>query len=264
MRRLSFLLLVLLSLSLPALAAIDFSTADALFAQRENSPSNIAQARGLYQEALKSGQGRELVHAMEQLGRLAYYEGELLTPEDDHGKRVAIFQQCQDDVEKISPSKLGKEVAAYYYWKAACLALWGKSASSWSVPGRLGSLEDAMNKGLALDPSFEGGGMHRVIGSVYLKSKGLRWIPGLWRFFDPNKALEHIEMAVRIGPQYYVAWLTKAEVLKELGRSDEGLKLLQDKKRELELLKRANNLPSGLEAESKLVLRQMSNVMAGW
>lgn len=250
--------------SLSASAAVDFSAADALFAQREGNLENIRNARSLYRSALDTGQGQELVHAMEQLGKLAYYEGELLTAADNHDRRVEIFQQCQDDVEKISPAKIGREVPTYYYWKAACIALWGKSASSFRVPGRLGTLEEAMIKGLALDPSYEGGGMHRVIGTVYLKSKTLRWIPGLSRFYDVDKALQHIDMAVKIGPQYYAAWLTKAEVLKELGRGEEGLLLLQSKKRELEMLRRNNTLPTGLEPESKIILRQMSEAMTNW
>jgi hypothetical protein len=264
MKRLYVLLGLVCLLSLPALAALDFSAADALFAQREDNASNIAQARTLYQKALQEGQGEELIHAMDRLGKLAYYEGELLTAENDHGKRVAIFQQCQDDVEKINPANFGKENPTYYYWKAACIALWGKSASSIKVPGRLGSLEEAMNRGLAVDETFAGGGMHRVMGSVYLKSESLWWIPGLSRFYDPDKALVHIEKAIKFGPEHYISYLTKAEILKKLGRSGDGLKLLQEKKRELEGKKRNNTLPAGLEPESKIVLRQMSNAMANW
>jgi len=242
-----------------AFAGFDFGTADALFVQRENNLEKIAQARAIYRKALDA-KVDDRVYAMQHIGTLAYYEGELLTAEDNHKKRVEIFEQCLGDVKKISPDELGKEVPNYYLWKAACLALWGKSASSFSVAGRLDSLEKAMKKGLALDERFEGGGMHRLMGSVYLKSEALWWIPGLSRFYNPEKALKHIEVAIKMGPQYYDAYLTKAEILKKLGRSDEGLKFLQTKKQEFE----GKRLPAGLEPESKAILQKMSEAVANW
>lgn len=243
-----------------AFAGFDFSTADAFYMHRENSLERITQARAIYRQALQEAKGDDQVYAMHRIGALAYYEGELLTPENNHSKRVEIFQQCQDDVEKISPKKLGKEVPDYYLWKAACLALWGKSASSFSVVGRLDSLEKAMKKGLALNERFEGGGMHRLMGSVYLKSELLGWIPGLSRFYSPEKALKHINISIEMGPEYYDSYLTKAEILKKLGRSDEGLKFLQTKYHEFS----QRSLPAGLEPESKVVLRKMSDAITNW
>lgn len=264
MKKLSSLVLVLTVALTGSAFAVDFGAADALFSQRENSLTNIAQARTIYQQALRQSSGDDLVYAADHLGKLAYYEGELLTDPKNHSRRVEIFQQCQDDMESISPAKLGKKVPAYFYWKATCTALWAKSASSFSVPGRVGALESAMDEGAKLDGSFAGGGIYRVMGSVYLKSKMLSWIPGLGRFYDPAKALDCIEKAIGFGPQYYNAYLVKAEILKELGRGDEGLQLLQEKKRELDGLARRNSLPAGLEPESKMILRQMSDLMKNW
>lgn len=242
----------------------DFTSADALFARRENNLENISSARQIYQRALKSAQGEELLHAVEHLGKLAYYEGELLVAESDHSARRKIFQQCQDDVESINPAKTGKEYPAYFYWKSACIALWAKSAKPWSVPGRIGDLEDAMNRGLELDASYEGGGIHRIMGSVYLKSKALSWVPGLGRFYDPAKALSHIEKAIEMGPEYYNAHMVKAEILKELDRGNEGKKLLQEKANELSMRVGRNSLPLGLEPESKVLLKQMLALLENW
>lgn len=243
-----------------AFAGFDFSSADTLYAQRENSLERIAEARAIYRKALSDAKGDDRVYAMQRIGALAYYEGELLTSEDNHKKRVKIFEQCLDDVKKISPEELGKEVPNYYLWKAACLALWGKSASSLSVVGHLDSLERAMRNGLALNERFEGGAMHRLMGSVYLKSEMLWWIPGLNRFYNPEKALKHINISIEMGPQYYDSYLTKAEILKKLGRSDEGLQFLQMKKREFD----RKPLPYGLEPESKIILRKMTEAISNW
>lgn len=260
MKRLSVVLALALSAFSVNTWAFDFSQADAAYAAREDNLGNIATARAIYQQALTGTQGDELIHAADQLGRLAYYEGDLLTDEGDHDRRIDIFQQCQDDIEAISPDKIGKEVPAYYYWKAACTALWGKSASKFSVLGRVGALKDAMQKGLALDPNYAGGGMHRVIAAVYIKSKIMSFL-GL---YDPAKALEHVNNAIRLGPEYYNAYLVKAEVMKELGESDAGLEFLTNKKRELERRVRNKTLPAGLEPESKAILKQMTKAMQSW
>ena len=245
--------------------AYDFTAADSLFAKRESNLSNIAKARTLYEQALNQVSGEEKVYAAEQLAKLAYYEGELLTSEDNDSKRVDIFQKCQDDMEKVSPAQMeGQEYAAYYYWKSACMALWAKSASSFAVLGRVADLEAAMLRGAEVDGSYDGGGVHRVMASVYLKSKAMRWIPGLSRFYDPKKALVHINQAINYGPEFYNAYLVKAEIIKELKQKREGLDLLKSKQEELARRVKNNTLPEGLEPESKAVLGQMTQLIKNW
>lgn len=261
----SVLLFLAVIVACGSVFAFDYKEADSLFGQRENNLSNITQARALYREALRKTQGDDKVYAVEQLAKLAYYEGDLLTDEKDSTKRVDIFQQCQDDVEEVSPAKMeGQEYAAYYYWKSACMALWAKSAGSFSVLARVSDLEAAMYRGAEVDGSFAGGGVHRVMGSVYLKSKAMRWIPGLSRFYDPDKALVHIDKAISFGPEYYVAYLVKAEILKELKRGKEGLTLLKQKHDELSVRVRKNDLPDDLKPESKVILQQMSDLIDNW
>jgi tetratricopeptide (TPR) repeat protein len=244
--------------------AFDFTEADKFFAQRENSSANIAKARAIYQRALTQADTQERVYAMGQLGKLAYYEGDLMTPEDEHSRRVSIFQKCQDDVDAISPSKIGRDTGTYHYWRATCIALWGKSASRLSVPFRAGNMRDSMAKGLSVDKTYEGGGTYRLMGAVYVKSKALSYLPGLGDLYNPSKALEYIDEAIRIGPEYHNAYLYRAEVLKELGRKDEGRSYLIAKKNKLAALVSARTLPQGLEPESKLILRQMESALASW
>jgi tetratricopeptide (TPR) repeat protein len=230
--------------------AYDFSEADTLFAQREDS-STIAKTRALYEKALSSSASREdLLHAVERLGKLAFYEGELLTSQDDSSKRKQIFSKCLDYVENVNPSKIGK-TGIYFYWKTSCLALWGRAAGMLSAAGRLSELKDNMKQGLEFDMDYAGGGIHRVVATIHLRAS---WLSGLQ---DYEKALVQINEAVKKGPEYFNVYLVKAEVLRALNRNNEALVVLENAKRELEKLVRANKLPLNLEPESKVFLKQI-------
>lgn len=250
MKKILFLTLILSA----TVGAFDFSQADQFFAKRENNPSAIASAKALYQQALDTSSNKdEILYAMEQFGKLSYYEGDLLTPKSDSGKRVEIFSKCMDNADKIQNIKPG----AFYYWKTACMALWGKSANWFSVAWRLSDLKDLINKGLALGDSYEGGGMERVVANIQVRS------PSISGLLDYNAALLHINSAIAKGPQYYGAYIVKAEILKALGRENEGVTLLEATKRDLETRVRNNQLPKGLEPESKMFLLGVKAALAG-
>ncbi len=256
MKRLAILVGTLLTVLIGASAnAYDFSKADALFKQRDNNLSAIAQARGLYEQALNSSSSKEdLMHAVERLGKLAYYEGDLLLAQNESSKRAQVFSKCLEYVESISPAQIGK-TGAYFYWKTACLALWGRAAGMFAAAGRLGELKESMKQGLALDPDYAGGGMDRVIATINLRAS---WLSGLQ---DYNAALEHINKAVVKGPQYFNVYIVKAEILKALDRDNEALVVLETAKRELEKLIATNNLPTDLEAESRIFLKQIKTAL---
>lgn len=254
-----FLPLLTLALALSASAnAFDFSQADALFKQRENNATAIGQARALYQDGLNSQSKDEKAYAAQQLGRLAYYEGELLTAEDSHSKRVEIFSQCMDDMDKAGPSIIG-DTAQHFYWKTVCMALWGRSASKLSVLWRLSELKELMKHGLEVDSNYEGGGMHRVVATIKVRTKSMSWLPG--GLYDLQGALTHIDQAIAKGPNFYNAYVVKAEILKNLGRDDEALALLEKTKRELEAKVRGSRLPEGFEPESRAFLKQIRNAL---
>jgi len=254
MKKVSIYLSVLTILFSTSLSAFDFNEANNHFSQRENNPSAIAKARSLYEQGLNSSSKSEQLYAVEQLGRLAYYEGDLLTPQSESSKRVKIFDQCLEYVETINPSKFGK-TEAYYYWKTTCLALWGRAAGMFSAAGRLGELKDNMKQGLELDSNYAGGGLHRVIANIKLHAS---WLSGLQ---DRPGALVQIELAIQKGPQFYNAYLSKAEILRALNNDGEALQVLETAKKELERLARNNQLPAGYEPESKVFLKQIKEAL---
>ena len=235
--------------------AYDFSRADSLFESRENNLQAISQARSLYQQALKNASGKDdLIYAVDHLGKLAFYEGELLTPESNSSKRVEIFLQCQEDVKSIHPDKVGK-TGAYYYWNAACLGLWVKSASSFSALWRLSEVKAAFGALLENATDYASGGGYRILGGVGAKSQAR-----VFGLYDPAKALEYINKAIELGPQYYNVYIIKAEVLNVLGRSSEAKQLLLSTKQDLEAKAARGQLPQGLEAESKVFLKQLQDL----
>lgn len=232
--------------------AYDFSRADNLFEQRGQGVRKIAQARSAYERALRSTRGMERVHAVEKLARLAFFEGDLLKGEEDDDGRKPIFKKCLEYVEKISPDKVG-ETPQYHYWKASCMALWGRSAGLSAALGQVGKFKKALKKALEYRPSYDGGGIYRITSGVYMASKWLR-VVGL---YDLERSKRYADLAVSIGPQYYNAYLIKANVLKRMDRIDEAIELIENKKSELEALRRRRRLPRGLGPESVEYLRKM-------
>ncbi len=251
MKKVQFLVAALFTVLIcTAAVAHDFSEADAAFALREDS-STIAKTRGLYEQALNSSASKEdLLHAVERLGKLAYYEGELLLSQDDSSKRKQIFSKCLEYVENINPAKIGKS-ENYFYWKTSCLALWGRAAGMISAAVRLGELKDNMKQGLEFNTDYAGGGMHRVVATIHLRAS---WLSGLQ---DYEKALVQINEAAQKGPEYFNVYVVKAEILKALDRGNEALVVLETAKRELEKLIRAKQLPVNLGPESKIFLNQI-------
>lgn len=250
MKNLFVLLSSIVFLMSTSLFAFDFTAADSFFAKRENNPSAIASARSLYESGLSSTVKSEKVYAVEQLGKLAYYEGDLLTSSSESSKQAKIFEKCLNYVENINPTSFGKS-GAYYYWKATCLAMWGRAAGMFAAAGRLGELKEVMKSGLEFDSFYAGGGMHRVVAGVKLNAS---WLSGLQ---DREGALVHIDQAIAKGSTFFNAYVLKAEILRKLNRDDEALVVLEDAKRKLEKLVRNNNLPEGYEVEARVFLQQI-------
>ncbi|MBM4251981.1 MAG: hypothetical protein FJ146_08425 [Deltaproteobacteria bacterium] len=231
------------SLAHSAVAA-DFATADRLFSQRENNRAVIAQARSEFLQLLDSANNvNDKIRAAEQLGRLALYEGEMLSPKSDFANRRAVFGDCwcrnaslfsrtcnePGWVEKISPAAIGQRVPAYFYYRGMCIGYWGEASTVLEQAAFSGALRDTVNAGLdvasqsAASSAYEGGAVHRVAANVW--SNPLARAVGL---YDAKKALAQIDRALAApangsqdpGSLYFDNHHTKIVVLKQL-HSDE-------------------------------------------
>lgn len=217
--------------------AADFSKADGLFAQRENNPFAIHAAQALYEGVLyHSGDRVEQTHAMNQLGRLAYYEGELMTSMDDSTRRMAIFAKSQAYAE----------YAGSAYWKALSLALWSQSAGTAAAWWYMDDFKKVFKQALVQDVTTDNGGIFRLLGVLYAKSKDLQ----SYDLYDPDLALAYANKAMELGPQRLEAYLIRADAFKELGKIEAAEELLKN------TIENFKSVPE-FEPENKMIMERI-------
>jgi hypothetical protein len=238
-----------------AALAVDMSEADVAFAQRENNTAAIAKAREGYRQVLQTGTVDERRYAAGRLGRLAYFQGDLMTPADDSGAgtRKQIFGECLSDLEAIAPSKIGPSIE-YYYWKAVCTAFWCKAAGKFASLGKITPLKEALGNTQEMDRqrknSYEDGGIYRVLAGIYIGSPAM----SLFGLYDPEAALVNINRAIAVGPRHYNAYVIKADVLATLGQKSAALSVLEDARHDLKKRIEDHTLAEGYEPEARLML----------
>jgi len=226
--------------AIPALA-IDFTAADALFANRESGRAVVGQARDAYLQLLGQAttQG-DKIRVVEQLGRLALYEGEMLVPKSDTAARRQIFGDCwcketsvlrgacvkPGFLDTISPANLGHSTPAYFYFRGLCSGYWGEAANLIERATFSGVLRDNINDGLAQsndDLNYEGGGIHRVVANVW--SNPAARVVGL---YNVHGALDQANLALAApatggngpGTVYFDNARTKVAVLQQLNQDE--------------------------------------------
>ena len=255
--------------------AYDFTAADELFKQRsptEEGKEAISKALSAYLSALDTVTDDDLLYAVAQIARLYIYDGDMTHAESEKKVRMHIFDNCLDTLkEYIHPKKVGA-TPQYYYYQVYCMALWGKAAGPLRVLLRAPILKRAISEGLKLDSRYEGGGVSRMVGAIYLNTKA-RPI-GLYK---PERALELIETAIAsdgVEDRAYPEILTGADVaenyyhyaeaLLKNDRKAEAITLLEESIAEYEELIELEALPVGREPEAMHYLIKMRARLAAY
>ncbi len=239
------------------LKAFDFSEADRLYAQRDRTQRDaIQKARALYEKALDSSLLRDKLYALDHLGHLAFFEGDLLTSAKDKTTRERIFNQCYGYTRKVLPGAVG-ETPEFYHWTAACLALWGEAANPLVVMGRLGELKDTLLKGLRQFPNFDHGAFQRVAGAIYFKSNFRTFV---W-LYDPAKAMQSLNESIKQGPDYYLSHRIKAELLLATDRKKEALQFLEQTKSEMKAKAASRSIPKEILPETKILYAHIVSLL---
>lgn len=255
-----------------------FDEADALFAERENNVEKIAAARSAYKTALRTVDGADRIYAIEQLGRLAFYEGEHLNDLDRGARRrTEIFADCREFVEAIA--NVPEAVTQYHFWKLQCTAFWVQSAPLLSRLAQIGSIKRYFNSivgdnleprpEVGIDTRYQGGGIYRVIAGIIKDD-----LSSLIRDDLPNraKAMDLADMAMasqaypgdpNAGDAYYSNFRGRGDLLIKLGRNDEAREWLNRYIAEIDELIAANELPAGMEVETKAEQNTMKRLLAG-
>ncbi len=223
--------------------AADFSKADEFYAKRENNLEAIHEAMAIYRDILNQSEDLETkIRALTFVGRLAFYEGELLTPGDNSDRRMEIFAALQTDAEQAGSS----------YWKALALGLWCRSAGVAAAWWYLGDLKDALNKALLEEAHVEEGGIYRILAGLYSANSAL----SIYELYDLDLALQYANQAVTLAPHRLDALLVKSYVLNKSGKTDEAAALLQ------ESIARFSNR-TDLSPENKIYLQKVQQKLEG-
>jgi hypothetical protein len=104
-----------------------FDAADALFVRRAEGSAVIGQARAEYKRVLQAATGLDKAYGIQQIGRLAVYEGMYVLNDDQRSQRAALYGDCRSLAATISGDAALKTY--YAYWRLQCTALWMKFAT---------------------------------------------------------------------------------------------------------------------------------------
>ena len=241
----------------------DFSEADSYFAKRDVSEEgikSIGKALIIYKESIPLVESQEdLVYAISQMSRLHLFLGDFTLAQSDHKNRMKIFDECIDINDNfLSPKKLGKSVANFYYYKAYCLALWGKAAGPLRSLIRVPVMKKTISEGMKIDTRYEGGGILRITAAVSLNEKAKPL--GLYK---PKEALVWTEAAIsspEIRDRAYANPISGADIIENYyhysealwknKRQQDAVALLEDAITHFEELRDNNELPVGREPET--------------
>lgn len=130
---------------------------------------------------------------------------------------VALTDRCEAELGAILERS---ERAQAHYFRALC---WGARAQVRPLEGLplVRRMLSAAQRAVALDPSCEHGGPERLLGGLYLRAPAWPVSVG-----DPELAVEHLQRAVALAPEWPENHLLLAEALWADDRRDEARQAL--------------------------------------
>jgi tetratricopeptide (TPR) repeat protein len=243
---LALLILILAASPLAGAATPTLAEMDALMQSPGLDLAQAQQALAGYQGLLASSQGPRAPLLM-RLAQVCFILGEL-APQD---QRRGFYQKGLAYAEQLLTEKPAG--VAGHYWKALNLA--GLAGTGGMLEGRrlLPRLLEELQRSLALDPTYDHAGAHRVLGRIYYQAPGWPLSVG-----NLNKSLEHLSAAVRLAPETSTNHLYLAETLIRLNQPARA-------RQELQLVLSASQHaihPQGL-ADDRREARRLLAEMAG-
>ena len=208
------LCLLVLLVSLTWAQAADYQTlineGDAAFLKRAD-PKQAQLAVDKYRAAIKLDPSHaegywKLAMGCNWLGRIS-----------PKNRKVAIYQEGVDAGKKAVA--LGPDIPETHYWLGLDYGELGQASGVLKSLNLAGPIKKEMNTVLAMDPDFDSGGPHILLGRLYYK------LPGIMGG-DNKKAEEHLKAAIKLGPQRYIAYNFLAELYLDQGKREEALALL--------------------------------------
>lgn len=109
-----------------------------------------------------------------------------------------------------------------YYWRAIASGLYARHNRLTAGRDAMSRIREDATAAIRIDPTFEHGGPHRVLGTLYLRAPGPPTGVGSLR-----RALHHLEQAREIAPEHPENLLPLAEAYLEAGRRADAEALLE-------------------------------------
>lgn len=193
----------------------------------------VGEAVAAYRAALAASP-RDLGARWKLLRALAFL-GEHATA--DAGERRRLYLEARDLAEegldllartadgrerldRLSPAEIGVEFAsvreapALYFWAAIHWGLWARDGGTLAAARRgvARRVRDYASAVIALDPRFEEGGGHRILGRLHAEAPRIPLFTG---WIDRDRAVAELEAALERGPSNPRNRLFLAEALLE-------------------------------------------------
>ncbi len=208
-------------------------------------PGPISQAIAAYEEALAEDPSDQA--ARTGLLRALFYLGDYVLT--DRGAKLAVFERGQILAEEgitmlISGTDLKRRggrdfdrligglssephAAALYYWAAVHWGLWGRHRGKIAAAkqGVAGKIRDYATIVIALDPTYEDGGGHRMLGRLHAEAPKLPFVTG---WIDRRTAIAELETARSMsGDALTGLYFAEALLEYDSSRREEALDLLR-------------------------------------
>ena len=269
----AFVIALALGSQTQALKAVDFSEADALFAERDGGRDKVQAARAAYQTLVtQSAKGStDIIRAAAGVARSYLYEiNAYLDIKVDAQKkeRKALASDCwRKALEVISPTNLGFETPVYWYFRANCLSRDAEVSNVLERLANLAKLNESFDKGLAVAGGdiYEGGGVKRVKAAVKSNPEA-KGIPG--GLYNPEEGLKLIDSAIEAeaypdnapGNLFCENYRRKISVLFELKRSTEAKELAEQTIVDFESYLLEDLIPAFIKPETVLCIKETTDL----
>jgi tetratricopeptide (TPR) repeat protein len=208
-----FILSLALGLWLPAQTAEELiQQGEALYAQRQD-PRLAAQALAKYQEALKLSP--DSYEALIKNAQAMYYIGDNSGSNDE---KLKIFKQAMEICKKAIA--LHSDRVEGHYWLGVHTGSYGEARGVLKSLFLKNDIISEMNKSIAIDGSYEGGGAYCVLGRLYFK------VPGLFGGSNKKSRL-NLEKCREIAPKNSTNLLFLAETYWDMDLDQPAIQALE-------------------------------------
>ncbi len=182
--------------------------------EKKEKPGNLDKAIGLLEELKRKHPENDVVRG--KLSHAFFYKGFF---EEQKKERERLFHkgmQCGNEAVTLYP-----EAVYGNFWYASNMGMWGMCRGIMASLKSVDPMFKAMQIVLKRNEAFFFGGPHRAIGRLYHHAPGWPLSIG-----NKRKALEHLERAVEIAPDFLCNRLWLAELLIDVGKKREARKQL--------------------------------------